>query len=570
MTMPLSIRPLLAALVGLFVALAGCDQPLAGETPGPGATSDEEPRFEAAGTAGEDTDPLEDVRADLDRNYTALVPTSDVAASSVRSAGDIGGFFKNLDDGTTFKSADGYTTFVRSAANAPTGTLTVGFSGNLPGVIRNVVVNYRAQQGTGRGTIRVELLNGTTVVGTGETHKLGEPWANFADVFTDTNIQSVSNLRVKISLNNESTTGGVRLTQLWINVETGTPPQNQPDAGTNPIVDAGTPAKDAGTPVKDAGTPVVDAGTPVRDAGTPVVEPLIPPPNTKVAFTGDTTTSTDFRNVLKVVKAEAADMLVVNGDGEYTTATNRGATWWGVVNAELGATFPVFMAVGNHDASGWTSYATVQSQRFSALGITLDEPSLADTKFAFAYKGISFAFVGQDGNAAYPGFISTRFANDAHVWKICGWHKNQANLQIGGKGNEMGYPVYEACRNAGAIISTAHEHSYERTKTLNNFTNQTVDATCSSATSLCVDKGRSFAFVSGLGGNDIRDQQRCLPTSPPYGCNGEWAFIYTSNQAAKFGALFLVFHVDGNPKKGRGYFKTVDGQVLDNFTFTTQ
>ena len=64
-----------------------------------------------------------------------------------------------------------------------------------------------------------------------------------------------------------------------------------------------------------------------------------------------------------------------------------------------------------------------------------------------------------------------------------------------------------------------------------------------------------------------RDQQRCAPTTFPYGCNGEWALIDTSNQGATYGAQFVVFNA-GNPKRATGYFKNVSGQVRDTFTIT--
>ena len=83
---------------------------------------------------------------------------------------------------------------------------------------------------------------------------------------------------------------------------------------------------------------------------------------------------------------------------------------------------------------------------------------------------------------------------------------------------------------------------------------------------LLVAPGSSFAFVSGLGGLSIRNQERCLPFDYPYGCQGEWASIYTSDQGAKPGALFIVFHVDGDPRKARGYFKNIDGEIIDSFT----
>ena len=51
------------------------------------------------------------------------------------------------------------------------------------------------------------------------------------------------------------------------------------------------------------------------------------------------------------------------------------------------------------------------------------------------------------------------------------------------------------------------------------------------------DEGRSFVFVSGLGGSSVRDQDRCLPATPPYGCDGLWASIYSQAQSGRPGAL---------------------------------
>lgn len=98
--------------------------------------------------------------------------------------------------------------------------------------------------------------------------------------------------------------------------------------------------------------------------------------------------------------------------------------------------------------------------------------------------------------------------------------------------------------------------------------NQTLDPESPAPNHLTVAPGRSFAFVSGLGGGSIRNQKRCLPTTPPYGCKGEWATIYTSSQHAQFGALFITFNVNGNLNKAHGYFKNISGQIVDEFDIT--
>jgi hypothetical protein len=70
-------------------------------------------------------------------------------------------------------------------------------------------------------------------------------------------------------------------------------------------------------------------------------------------------------------------------------------------------------------------------------------------------------------------------------------------------------------------------------------------------------------------------QIRCAPTAAtaPYPSLNTsdpscpiWASIYTTNQGANFGAQFITFNVDGDPKKACGYFKSVSGTVVDSFT----
>ena len=43
---------------------------------------------------------------------------------------------------------------------------------------------------------------------------------------------------------------------------------------------------------------------------------------------------------------------------------------------------------------------------------------------------------------------------DRHIWRICSWHKNQQAMQVGGKTDEMGWGVYDACTDLSAIIAT--------------------------------------------------------------------------------------------------------------------
>ena len=95
-----------------------------------------------------------------------------------------------------------------------------------------------------------------------------------------------------------------------------------------------------------------------------------------------------------------------------------------------------------------------------------------------------------------------------------------------------------------------------------------VDDAATAGPDVCVGPGATFLFVSGLGGRGIREQKRCQPASYPYGCDGEWAKIYAKDQGAQFGALFITFDTSPGDRTAQGYFKTIDGDVIDSFTIT--
>jgi hypothetical protein len=280
--------------------------------------------------------------------------------------------------------------------------------------------------------------------------------------------------------------------------------------------------------------------------------------NLKIAFIGDTSTGSGYRTVLTLVKNEQAAALVVQGDMSYSA---NPTDWWNVTEEILGTTFPVFISRGNHDDSSWSGYLPKAQAH---LGGATREAGAHDANYKTTFRGLVIATIRKGDTGTN---ISRFLQNEAHIWKVCQWHQNQEALQVGDKSDEMGWDVYETCRRLGAIVQTGHEHSYSRTKTLSNIQTQTVDPSCGNPAQLCVGLGRTFVNVVGLGGNSVRDQTRCLPATAPYGCNGEWASIYTVNQNAIPGAQFITFNA-GDPRRAVGYFKNVTGTVMDNFTIS--
>jgi len=285
------------------------------------------------------------------------------------------------------------------------------------------------------------------------------------------------------------------------------------------------------------------------------------PDNYMVAFIGDQGLGEDAQAVLQLIKNEGADAVVHSGDFEYQ---DNPAAWEAQINAILGPDFPYFASVGNHDENrfyGSAGYQEFMASRMNRLGITWD--GNLGVKSSFVFNGIFFVLTGPDVfGSGHAEYIRDKLAEDNSIWSISSWHKNMRLMQVGGKPDATGWEVYEESRKGGAIIATGHEHTYSRTHLLNSCQNQTVASTSDTLT-LSIDdpvtsedEGKTFVFVSGLGGRNVRNQE--------LGGNW-WASIYTSTQEANHGALFGILNYEGKEGFAKFYFKDIAGVVPDEF-----
>ena len=286
---------------------------------------------------------------------------------------------------------------------------------------------------------------------------------------------------------------------------------------------------------------------------------------TKVAFLGDQGLGADSVAVLQMIEDEGAEAVMHPGDLDYA---DNPAAFWNQVNSVLGSTFPYFITCGNHDESQWYAANGYQDRfeaRMSALGI----PWSGDlgVKSTFVWRGIRFVLTAPGSfGSNHNVYIRDRFAADpTSLWRISTWHKNQTLMQVGTKGNETGWGVYEESRKAGAIIITAHEHSYCRSHLLSDCDNPTIASTSNTLEleaddpATTADEGRTFVVVSGLAGESIRDQQRDDPW---------WASIYASDQGADYGAMFCTFG-DAGPRHASCYFKAINDDIPDAYFVRT-
>jgi hypothetical protein len=281
-----------------------------------------------------------------------------------------------------------------------------------------------------------------------------------------------------------------------------------------------------------------------------------------VAFIADQGLGEDARAVLRLIAAEGADLVLHQGDLDYHDDPDA---WDDLITDELGADFPYFVSIGNHDVSRFFSPDGYQHKLETRLKRIKEARCSGELgmQSACTFRGLFFILSGvgtvpnRPDERNHVGFIRDQLAQDSSLWRICSWHKTQRALQLGRKKDAVGWDAYEACRQGGAIIASGHEHTYARTHLMDSFEHLSVASTSST---LRIAKGRSFAFVSALGGKSIRDQDRDGPW---------WAAVYTSDQGANFGALFCTFFVDGEPNRASCTFKDVDGAVADRFTIVS-
>ena len=285
-----------------------------------------------------------------------------------------------------------------------------------------------------------------------------------------------------------------------------------------------------------------------------------PPPNFKVAFIGDQGVNSNAAAVLQLIENEGADMVLHQGDLGYTYTPLE---WDAQINSVLGEDFPYFASLGNHEGADWPEYQALLAARLARIPGAVCEGDLG-VKSACSYRNFFFVLVapgvgesGHDPDDDYAGFIEQQLLENRSLWSVCSWHKNMRPMQVGGAGNETGWGVYEACRRGGGIVATGHDHSYSRTHLLDNFESQSVVST---SNTLTLERGKTFAFVSGLGGHSIRPQV----------LEGAWwASIYTLTQGADYGALFCTFHIDDQPERANCYFKDISGNVPDTFNIVS-
>lgn len=307
-------------------------------------------------------------------------------------------------------------------------------------------------------------------------------------------------------------------------------------------------------------------------------------PDLLVAFIGDQGNNGNSTEVLSLILAEGADAVVHNGDFDYA---DNPTAWDDRITNVLGESYPYFSIVGNHDAAAWSGtngYAAKIAARH-AKNAEMQCTGELGVQASCYFRGLHMiqSCVGTQelrsscaaNSSEQVSHIQNTLASSSAIFKVCSWHKNQRDMQVGSKGDEVGWLPYQVCMDAGAIVSTGHEHSYSRTLNLTDVGNAGAShGAVGPFAIMTLTPGQNFAFVSGLAGVDLR------PFTTSHNSDTWWASYYTSDRwykngtlmsgGSNYGALFIRFHVNGDPTLAHAYFKDISGRLADEFDIRVQ
>jgi hypothetical protein len=334
---------------------------------------------------------------------------------------------------------------------------------------------------------------------------------------------------------------------------------------------------DAGAPTAQRKPPKTNDGS--TDSQSPTATgPLAPisvepEADLRVAFFGDQSIGPGARSVLQLVAREHAAMIVHAGDLSYGQTDPRG--WEAQINEVLGPNFPYLVAIGNHDVDDWPGPAgfgaILQARLERTQGLACNGELGVQSLCRFRGLELVLTGVGVRGTD-HEWYLENTLARPGAAVRLCVWHENQHDMQVGSKTDEVGWGAYKICAHHGAAIMTGHEHSYARSYTLSAIGDRAREHGWTGPPDVIeLGPDRTVVVVSGLGGHSTRTR------TLDHLSDTWWASVYANDYQMQnaqptgtvpqiqFGALFIDFHVDGDPRKARAYFKTVDDQVVDQF-----
>ena len=283
----------------------------------------------------------------------------------------------------------------------------------------------------------------------------------------------------------------------------------------------------------------------------------------RVAFIGDQGGSKFLSNdkaVIELIKNENVELVIHQGDLGFEPASPE--EWDKMITENLGSDFVYLVSEGHHDQESWDDYQPYLKERIERNSNIECKGNLG-VKSICNYKDISVALIAPGeytSDSDFDLYVEKELNKNESYWKICSMHNELHAMEAERKPGKTGMEVFEACKNAGAIIATGHDHLYSRTGNIIEFISsetRIADPESSELNKLKISKGSTFIFTSGLGGSPIINH------------NNDWPVNYSAKQNANYGGLFCTFNAGGQPNKAFCYFKDIDHKIIDEFTITS-
>jgi len=298
------------------------------------------------------------------------------------------------------------------------------------------------------------------------------------------------------------------------------------------------------------------------------------PQNLLVAYYGDLGLSNTSAYVLKMVKAEGAELIVHAGDLDYS---DNATAFDAFLNQHLGEDFPYLAAAGNHDITEWGEYKAMLLNRYHKIfdkKLMKCGGNVPDTYWCI-YRGVFFGL--SSIGVLSDDYLQASLQLEQHLseaqqllrteggnstWKVCAWHKNQHLTQIGSKEDDASWNPFETCRRHGAMISNGHEHSYSRSHLIKKFEDPIqVSGTTSP---YLLKNGQTMFFTNGLGGKGVRTALPELKVLP------WWAKTQAIEDGVTGVAVFCKYNVDGKLDQAYCYAKDVNKGIIDSWNLTSR